>query len=224
MPAPNPLLSKPLAAADASTLRAFERRLRSAKKSDKTVQSYLEAARLLAGWLGGRVALEEVRPADIEDFMIFLLGAHAASTAAVRFKSLQQFYGWLTAEEWIETDPMARLRPPQPTEKPVPVLSDDALKALIAACAGKEFADRRDEAIVRMFVDTGMRVSEMCGIRLDDLDMKADQVTVRGRATGCASCPSGRTPAPRSSATCGCGPGTSWPGWPGSGRAVVGAR
>ena len=38
--------------ADASTLRAFERRLRStAKKSDKTVQSYLEAARLLAGWL-----------------------------------------------------------------------------------------------------------------------------------------------------------------------------
>jgi integrase/recombinase XerC len=112
MPAPNPLLSRPLAAADASTLRAFERRLRSAKKSDKTVQSYLEAARLLAGWLGGRVALEEVRPAHIEDFMIFLLGVHAASTAAVRFKSLQQFYGWLTAEEWIETDPMARLRPP----------------------------------------------------------------------------------------------------------------
>ena len=112
MPAPNPLLSSPLAAADASTLRAFERRLRSAKKSDKTVQSYLEAARLLAGWLGGRVALEEVTPADIEDFMIFLLGAHAASTAAVRFKSLQQLYGWLTAEEWIETDPMARLRPP----------------------------------------------------------------------------------------------------------------
>jgi site-specific recombinase XerD len=153
--------------------------LRSEKKSDKTVQSYLEAARLLAGWLGGRVTLEEVRPADVEDFMIFLLGAYAASTAAVRFKSLQQFYGWLTAEEWIETDPMARLRPPKPTEKPVPVLSDDELKALIAACAGKEFADRRDEAIVRMFVDTGMRVSEMCGIRLDDLDMKADQVTVR---------------------------------------------
>ena len=45
----------PLASADASTLRAFERRLRSAKKSEKTVQSYLEAAPLLAGWLGGSV-------------------------------------------------------------------------------------------------------------------------------------------------------------------------
>lgn len=46
---------------------------------------------------------------------------------------------------------------------------------------GKEFADRRDEAIVRLFVDTGMRVSEMCGIRLLDLDMRADQVTVHGK-------------------------------------------
>ncbi len=178
---PNPLLSRALSAADASTLRAFERRLRSEKKSDKTVQSYLEAARLFAGWLAGRHTLEDVTSADIEDFMIFLLGAHAASTAAVRFRSLQQLYSWLTAEEWIETDPMTRLRPPKPTEKPVPVLSDDELKALIAACAEKEFPDRRDEAIVRLFVDTGMRVSEMCGIRVVDLDMRADQVTVHGK-------------------------------------------
>ena len=41
MPAPNPLLSRPLDPADAATLRSFERRLRSEKKSDKTVQSYI---------------------------------------------------------------------------------------------------------------------------------------------------------------------------------------
>ena len=45
----------------------------------------------------------------------------------------------------------------------MPVLSDDDLRALIAACQGKEFADRRDEAMVRLFIDTGMRVAEMCG-------------------------------------------------------------
>ena len=102
--------------------------------------------------------------ADIEDFMIFLLDSYTASTAAVRFKSLQQLYGWLAAEEWIETDPMARLRPPKPTENPVPVMSDAELSALIAACQGKGFADRRDEAMIRLFVDTGVRVAEMCGI------------------------------------------------------------
>jgi site-specific recombinase XerD len=181
VPAPNPLLSMPLSEADEATLRAFERRLRSQRKSPRTVQSYLEAARLLAGWLAGRTTLEGATAADIEDFMIFLLGAHTASTATNRFKSLQQLYGWLSAEEWIEADPMARLRPPKPTEKPVPVMSDAELSALIAACQGKDFADRRDEAMIRLFVDTGIRVAEMCGIGQDDLDMRADQVTIRGK-------------------------------------------
>jgi hypothetical protein len=43
--------------------------------------------------------------------MIFLLEDYTAGAAAVRFKSLQQLYGWLAAEEWIGADPMARLRP-----------------------------------------------------------------------------------------------------------------
>ena len=107
----------------------------------------------------------------------------------MRFKSLQQLYGWLASEEWIESNPMAGLRSPKPTEKPVPVLSDDDLRALIAACQGKEFADRRDEAIVRLFIDTGMRVAEMCWIELTDLDMRTDQVTVHGgKVTGYGSC------------------------------------
>jgi site-specific recombinase XerD len=127
------------------------------------------------------VTLEEVKSPDIEDFLIYQLTTNSPTTASVRFKSLQQFYGWLTREEWIEANPMAGLRPPKPTEKPVPVLSDDDLRALIAACQGKEFADRRDEAMVRLFIDTGMRVAEMCGIRLTDLDMRADQVTVHGK-------------------------------------------
>lgn len=181
MPAANPLLSVPLSEPDVATLRAFERRLRSQKKSPRTIQSYLEASRMLTGWLAGRVTLEAVTSADIEDFMISLLERHAASTAAVRFRSLQQLYGWLAAEQWIDADPMARLRPPKPSEKPVPVMNDEQLAALVAACSGKEFADRRDEAMVRLFVDTGMRVAEMCGISLDDLDMRADQVTVRGK-------------------------------------------
>jgi site-specific recombinase XerC len=57
----------------------------------------------------------------------------------------------------------------------------DELRRLSVACQGKEFADRRDEAMIRLFVDTGMRVAEMCGITLVDLDMRTDQVTVLGK-------------------------------------------
>jgi site-specific recombinase XerD len=181
VPAPNPLLSRPLSEPDEAILRAFARRLHSMHKSPRTIQSYLEAARLLAGFLDGRVTLEEATTTDIENFMIHLIGTHSATTASVRFKSLQQFYNWLVAEEWISRNPMVGLRAPKRTEKPVPVLTDDDLRALIAACQGKEFADRRDEAMIRLFVDTGMRVAEMCGITLADLDMRADQVIVLGK-------------------------------------------
>jgi hypothetical protein len=53
----------------------------------------------LAGFLGGRATLEYATSADTEHFMIHLVDARSSTTASVRFKSLRQFYGWLTAEE-----------------------------------------------------------------------------------------------------------------------------
>ncbi len=73
IPPPNPLLSRPLSEADEAVLRAFARRLASVGKSERTIQSYVEAARLLAGFLDGRATLEEARSSDIEDFMIYLI-------------------------------------------------------------------------------------------------------------------------------------------------------
>lgn len=180
MPAPNPLLALPLSAADEAVLRSFDRSLRARKASDRTVQSYLEAARLLAGFLGS-TDLEQATRTDVEKFLIAQMEAHSASTAANRFRSLQALFKWMTEEEIIERNPMAGLRAPRPTGKPVPVVADANLSALLAACSGKTFEDRRDTAIFRLFIDTGMRLSEMTGILLDDLDMKMDQVTVRGK-------------------------------------------
>jgi integrase/recombinase XerC len=181
VPPPNPLLAKPLTEPDEATLRSFDRQMEQERKSPRTRQSYLEAARLLAGWLDGGNDLEHVTRVELQDFLIHLIDTHSPTTASVRFKALQQLYAWLLREEWIEVNPMAGLRPPKTTEKPVPVLTDQALKALLAACEGKDVYSRRDAAIVRLFVDTGMRVAEMTGIRLADLDMKADEVMIRGK-------------------------------------------
>ena len=182
MPAPNPLLSVPVSTANEAVLRSFERSLRARKASPRTVQGYLEAARLLAGFLApDGTDLEDATRTDVERFLIAQLEAHTASSAAVRFRSLQALYKWAVEEEIVTQSPMTGLRAPKPTEKPVPVLGDDVLKALIAACAGKDVYDRRDAAIIRLFLDTGIRLSEMTGITLDDLDMNSDTVTLRGK-------------------------------------------
>ena len=73
---------------------------------------------------------------------------------------------------------MARMKPPVITEKTVPILADDTLKKLLRACAGREFTELRDTAIIRVLIDTGMRREEVATIVVDDLDLDTDSVSV----------------------------------------------
>lgn len=78
-------------------------------------------------------------------------------------------------------NPMATLAVPQVPDKPVPLLSDDDLTALLRACAGTRWYDRRDEAVIRFLLDTGVRVSELTGLTLDDLDLDNGMAMVLGK-------------------------------------------
>jgi integrase/recombinase XerC len=57
---------------------------------------------------------------------------------------------------------MARIRPPVIADGSVPVVSEDALRKLLATCAGKRFEDRRDTALIMSLIDTGTP-SPTCG-------------------------------------------------------------
>jgi integrase len=65
---------------------------------------------------------------------------------------------------------MANMKRPNVPEEYPDVLSEDQLRALLKACNGTGFEDRRDTAIIRLFVDSGMRLSELTGLNVDDLD------------------------------------------------------
>lgn len=179
MPEQNPLLAQPLSEANEALLRAYARHLRAENKSPRTIQSYTEAARLLAAHAG--TDLDQVTRGQIQDFLADQIANRSSASAAVRFRSLQQVYKWISMEGYMPVSPMVGLKGPRPTSKPVPVPPDDALARLVAACKGKEFADRRDEAIVRVLIDTGVRVSELTGVTTADLDMRLDQILVRGK-------------------------------------------
>ena len=70
---------------------------------------------------------------------------------------------------------------PQVPEQPVPVLAEDDLKKLMADCAGPAFEDRRDQALIRLLVDTGMRRGELLGMRVEDLDLDQQVAFVLGK-------------------------------------------
>jgi integrase len=68
---------------------------------------------------------------------------------------------------------------PKLDAKATPALDDDELKRLIKACTGKTLIDRRDEAIVRLMLETGLRAGEVIGMALADVDVTRGVATVR---------------------------------------------
>lgn len=143
-------------------------------RSPRTIQSYRESIAQLVDWLDGGNLMDATRD-EVQDWLIHLQREHAATTAAVRFRSLRAFYNWAVAEEIIDRSPMARLSEPKPDDTPVPVVPDEDLQALIKHCevGGRaDFESVRDLAIIRMFCEPGSpRIAEMAGILLDDVNL-----------------------------------------------------
>jgi site-specific recombinase XerD len=103
--------------------------------------------------------LDELTRTAITTWLADLVEAgRAPGTIRTRWKGLNRFCGWLVAEGVLDEHPMAGLAVPKVPERPVPLLSDDELAALIRACAGRRWYDRRDEAVIRFLLDaTGRR-------------------------------------------------------------------
>src|SRR5262249_38212938 len=104
------------------------------------------------------------------------------STAAVRYRSLQQFYAWAVRESIIDTNPMATMRPPAIPEKPVPVVSVEELRRLLKAWEGRGFLELRGTALIRLMLEPGgMRRAEVVGLTVDAVDLENDVVVVLGK-------------------------------------------
>jgi len=183
---------KPLAAgAFQEAINSFHLNLAAEGKSAKTVRMYTEAVRWFAAAHllreTSRTDWDEAGGPDIQRWMVWLLGCYSDSYASNQYRALQQFFRWRADEEELP-DPMTRLRPPKVTEKLVPVFSSGELAKLERACQGRTFAQRRDYAILCVFRATGIRLSELAGIRYDpgnphrsDIDLWQREITVRGK-------------------------------------------
>ena len=122
-----------------------------------------------------------IRREHVEAFIAAELQRAKPSSAATRYRSLQQLFKWLEDEGESTSSPMARTWPPIIPEQRVPVLSDDEVRRLLADCSGKDFRNRRDLAIIRLFLDTGMRLEGIAGLRYSADDPEASDVDLRSR-------------------------------------------
>lgn len=177
-----------------ATLRGFERSLRAANRVPGTIEKYLTIARQFVAFLaeaGMPTATAAVAREHVEAFLAHCVETQKPSTVMTKYQALKQLWKYLVSEGEVEADPMARITPPIVPEVPVPVLADDALRRLLATCAGRDFDDRRDTAVIRLLIDTGMRLAELANLSVDDLDFDADVAHVMGKGRRLRACPFG---------------------------------
>jgi len=123
-----------------------------------------------------------VRREHVEAWITDLLAHRAPTTAHNRFRGCQAFFNWAVEEGEIRESPMVRMKPPRLPEAPPPVLRDAELRAILAGCErDKTWLGRRDEAILRVFMDTGARRAEVLGLRLEDVVLDRGVLSVTGK-------------------------------------------
>lgn len=166
--------------------RSFARHLRAEGKAERTTVIYGQSVRFFGAWLtaqGRTPTVDNLDRAAIREWLAQLTDTCELSTVRTRYKGLHRFCGWLVAEDELTTNPMLGLEAPTAKAKPVPVLTDVELRALIKACAGKTFRDRRDEALIRVLLDCGVRVSEACAMTVEGVDLDAGMALVHGKGS-----------------------------------------
>src|SRR5947209_1125206 len=141
----------------------WQRSLKAEMLSANSVRSYTEALRQFIAFAdanGMPLEVGHITREHVETWLVDLAGRRAPATVAKRHVALALFFKWLVAEGELTASPMVNMKVPSVPMTPVPVVDDETLRKLLKACDGKTFADRRDMAIIRLLLDTGLRRGE----------------------------------------------------------------
>lgn len=154
--------------------------MRAERKSPATVANYSEGVKAFLRWSEREQSTPELTKQSVLAFTADLLESGAeAATARTRHMALRRFAAWLADEGELDSNPLLGVKPPKLDSKVVDALSDDQLRRLIKACSGKQLIDRRDEAIVRLMAETGLRAGEVIGMQVADVDLQEGRAVVR---------------------------------------------
>jgi site-specific recombinase XerD len=195
----SPIVAETSPAATGLTIDAaidsYRLSLRAGNKSPATIKTYLAALARFSRFLAERDmprTLRAIRREHVEAFIVALQDAgQRPATVSIAYRSLQPFFKWALGEDEIAASPMERMTPPIVPEEPPAILRNEELKAILDACVGADFDARRDTAIIRLLLDTGMRRAELAGLERDDIDMDQQVAIVMGKGRRPRACPFG---------------------------------
>src|ERR1044072_9349805 len=166
---------------------SFEKRY-----STHTVTAYQNDLQQFETFLKQQYEIGELHKADhtmIRSWLVQLIGQEgkaknkmAARSVNRKISALRTFYHFLLKNKKIKHDPMLKIIRPKEAKK-LPVFLDESRTEMLLDKAdfGKGFSAQRDRLVLEMFYATGMRVSELCNIKDQNINMSECTVRVVGK-------------------------------------------
>lgn len=172
--------------------------------STNTLNIYNQHFRQLLNFIGN-VEIESVTPENLQSFMVYLKDEYktrsgtpySAKSRANAWCALRSLWGW--ADKLYQCGrPDLTINEPETPEQAIIPFTEDEWNALLAACVytveavthGRRsfvmsrFSALRDEAILRLLLDTGMRADELCRMRVKDVDFKNNSIWLPAFGSG----------------------------------------
>ncbi len=149
--------------------------------SDNTLSAYCSDLTIFAHWLK-TISLLEVGGGDISRFLAFRYNQGIGSRSTARLLStLRRFYAYQLRENRIAVDPTALIDMPYIGRKLPSSLSENDVDALLKAPETSNPLGYRDRAMLEMLYATGLRVSELVGLRLEQVSLRQGVVKITGK-------------------------------------------
>lgn len=176
-----------LSVADAAALLpSWQLALRADRKSPQTLKTYSDGVTAFLAWCEAQDHQPLTRDAIRAWVADLLESGRSAATARARQLAVRRFASWLAEENEIESDPFLGVKAPKLDQDVTEPLTDEQIKMLLATCKppkgatkAQELRHRRDEALIRLMVETGVRAGEAVSLQLADVDTTNGRAIVR---------------------------------------------
>ena len=154
--------------------------------SANTVSAYVSDISQFANWVE-RQSIDDPRKVTkdvVRQYIGFLTTMKMAKRSVGRkVAALRKYFAWLVRDHKIEVDPTAGVRTPTDTGRLPKVLTNEQLNALLHAANDEDpdWKKARDTAIIELLYGSGLRVSELCSLDVDSVNVKQQAVIVTGK-------------------------------------------
>jgi site-specific recombinase XerD len=165
---------------------SYELALQADGYAANTVISYQRAVAGFGAWLAEHhpgVGPDDADRDHVRGWIVHVRDTASSGTARSWFAGLRHFFRWMVAEGDRDTDPTEGIKTPKPNDVQTPIVAAQQVKALLGTCSGNGFVPRRDAAILYAFLDCGLRLAEVAGLTVDDVDIRDRVLFVEGKGT-----------------------------------------